>query len=146
MGRAQDLTPLDRGMIVGARKMGHSISQVATALGFSRATVARVYQKYVNSGQTSAARKNCGRPQLMQEQDRQRLTEMVTTQRGTLHQITSQFNDGAAQPISQRTVQRTLYSMGFRSRRPTRVIDYCLVLLFILQCCKNYVFFHDITY
>lgn len=65
MGHGQDLSLFDRGQTVGARRMGHSISQVASTLRFLQATVARVYQEYVNSGQTLTARQRCGRPQVL---------------------------------------------------------------------------------
>lgn len=40
--------------------------------------------------------------------------------RKILHEFSLQFNAGTANPISQRIVQYTIYSMGFRCR-PTRV-------------------------
>ncbi|GFU42011.1 hypothetical protein TNCV_4676981 [Trichonephila clavipes] len=39
----------------------------------------------------------------------------------TLAQFTTQLNDGASRTVSKRTVQRSLDSIGFGSRRPTRV-------------------------
>ena len=74
MGHGQDLTDLTQfelGMIVGARKMGRSVSEIATTLGFSRATVARVFQEYEDSEhgqQTSTAHENRGRQQKDKEE------------------------------------------------------------------------------
>ncbi|GBL90080.1 hypothetical protein AVEN_37351-1 [Araneus ventricosus] len=42
----QDLSDFERGVIVGAREMGHSISEVAMKFGFSRTTISRVYREY----------------------------------------------------------------------------------------------------
>ncbi|GFX18022.1 hypothetical protein TNCV_1577011 [Trichonephila clavipes] len=45
MGKLPDLDAFDRRHIVGARCMGHSISEMVRQLEFSRSTVSRVYQK-----------------------------------------------------------------------------------------------------
>ncbi|GBM73170.1 hypothetical protein AVEN_30055-1 [Araneus ventricosus] len=42
----QDLSDFERGVIVGAREMGYSISGVAMKFGFSRTTISRVYSEY----------------------------------------------------------------------------------------------------
>ncbi|GBO40004.1 hypothetical protein AVEN_103972-1 [Araneus ventricosus] len=57
----QDLSVFERGVIVGAREMGHSISEVAMKFGFSRTTISRVYHEYRVSGKTSNFSHRCGR-------------------------------------------------------------------------------------
>ncbi|GFV42133.1 HTH_Tnp_Tc3_2 domain-containing protein [Trichonephila clavipes] len=52
-----DLDAFDSGQIAGAPRMRHSISEIFRQLGFSRSTVSRVYQEYIDSGQ-----KACRRP------------------------------------------------------------------------------------
>ncbi|GFT81535.1 uncharacterized protein TNCV_3673821 [Trichonephila clavipes] len=42
----QDLREFERGVIVGAREMGHNITEVAMECGFSRTTISRVYHEY----------------------------------------------------------------------------------------------------
>ncbi|GFU44450.1 HTH_Tnp_Tc3_2 domain-containing protein [Trichonephila clavipes] len=39
MGKPPDLDTFDRGQIVGARRMVHSVSEIVRQLGFSRSTV-----------------------------------------------------------------------------------------------------------
>ncbi|GBO24320.1 hypothetical protein AVEN_224862-1 [Araneus ventricosus] len=46
MAGYQDLSDFERGVIIGAREMGHSISDVAMKFGFSRTTISRVYREY----------------------------------------------------------------------------------------------------
>ncbi|GBN83192.1 hypothetical protein AVEN_112632-1 [Araneus ventricosus] len=53
MAGYQDLSDFERGVIMGAREMGHSISEVAMKFGFSRTTISRVYREYRVSGETS---------------------------------------------------------------------------------------------
>ncbi|GBN00652.1 hypothetical protein AVEN_187368-1 [Araneus ventricosus] len=63
----QDLSEFERGVIVGAREVGHSISEVAMKFGFSRTTISRVYRQYRVSGKTSNLRHRCGRKKFVQE-------------------------------------------------------------------------------
>ncbi len=44
MGKKVDLSDFERGMVVGARRSGLSISKTADLLGFSRTTISRVYR------------------------------------------------------------------------------------------------------
>ncbi len=45
MGKKGDLSDFERGMVVGARWAGLSISKTADLLGFSRTTISRVYSR-----------------------------------------------------------------------------------------------------
>ncbi len=44
-GKKGDLSDSERGMVVGARRTGLSISQTADLLGFSHTTISRVYRE-----------------------------------------------------------------------------------------------------
>ncbi|GBL73879.1 hypothetical protein AVEN_230825-1 [Araneus ventricosus] len=46
MAGYEDLSDFERGVIIGAREMGHSISEVAMKFGFSRTIISRVYREY----------------------------------------------------------------------------------------------------
>ncbi|GFX91052.1 uncharacterized protein TNCV_5106821 [Trichonephila clavipes] len=48
----QDLREFERGIIIGAREMGHSISEIAMKFRFSRMTISQVYREYRESGKT----------------------------------------------------------------------------------------------
>ncbi len=45
MGKKGDLSDFERGMVVGARRAGLSISETADLLGFSHTTISRVYRE-----------------------------------------------------------------------------------------------------
>ncbi|GFU82398.1 HTH_Tnp_Tc3_2 domain-containing protein [Trichonephila clavipes] len=42
--------------------------------------------------------------------------------RATLSQIAADYNAGPSKSLTARTVQRNIIDMGFRNRRPTRVV------------------------
>ncbi|GFX58908.1 HTH_Tnp_Tc3_2 domain-containing protein [Trichonephila clavipes] len=122
MGKLPDFDAFDRGQIVAARRMGHSISEIVRQLGLSRSTVSRVYQEYTDGGQKTSDRANCKGQLALTERGEGRLRRIVRSQRSqTLAQITTQLNDGANRTVSKRTVKRSLHRICFRSRRPTRV-------------------------
>ncbi|GBM80778.1 hypothetical protein AVEN_173500-1 [Araneus ventricosus] len=117
MAGYQDLSEFECVVIVGAREMGHSISEGAMKFGFSR-----VYREYRESGKTSNLRPRCCRKKIMQEREQRRLTRIIKrNKRATLTQIAADFNAGPSTSVRVRTIQRNIISMGFRSRRPTRV-------------------------
>ncbi|GBM36930.1 hypothetical protein AVEN_5838-1 [Araneus ventricosus] len=94
MAGYQDLSKFTRGVIVGAREMGHSISEVAMKFGFSRTTISRMYREYRESGKTSNLRHGCGRKKIIQERDQRRLTIIIKRdRRATLPQIAADFNE-----------------------------------------------------
>ncbi|GFY11139.1 HTH_Tnp_Tc3_2 domain-containing protein [Trichonephila clavipes] len=122
MAGYQDLSEYERDVIVGAREMGHSISEVAMKFGFSRMIISRVYREYRECGKTSNLRHRCGRKKIMKERDQRRPTRIIKRdRRATLPQIASDFNAGPSTSVSVRTIQRNIIDMGFRSRSPTRV-------------------------
>ncbi|GBM10634.1 hypothetical protein AVEN_7911-1 [Araneus ventricosus] len=69
MADYQDLSDFERGVIIGARAMGHRISDVAIKFGFSRTIISQVYREYRISGKTSNFRHRCGRKKTLKELD-----------------------------------------------------------------------------
>ncbi|GFX68746.1 transposable element Tcb2 transposase [Trichonephila clavipes] len=95
----------ERGVKAGAREIGHSISEIAMKLGFSRTAISRVYREYQESSKTSNLRHLCGRKN-MQERDQRRLTRIIKRGRhATLPQIVTNFNADPTS-VTMRTIQR----------------------------------------
>lgn len=117
MGKTCDLSSFDRGMIVGARRAGSSVSVTAKLLGFSRTTVSRVYTEWCQKQKTSSERQLCGRKCLVDEKGQQRISRMVESDRkASVTQITTLYNCGEQKTISERTARRTLRRMGYRKK------------------------------
>ncbi|XP_071025038.1 acidic leucine-rich nuclear phosphoprotein 32 family member B-like isoform X3 [Oncorhynchus clarkii lewisi] len=118
MGKKSDLRDFERGMIVGSRRAGSSISQTAALLGFSRTAVSVVYREWRDKQKTSSQRQSSGRKQLVDKRGRRRLERIVqTNRRATVRQITAQYNSGVQNGISELTTRRSLSRMGYSSKR-----------------------------
>ncbi len=122
MGKKGDLSDFERGMVVGDRRAGLSISKTAGLLGFSPATISRVYKEWSKKEKISSERQLCGRKCLVDVRRPRRMDRLVRDDRkATVTQITTRYNQGMQNTISERTTHRTLKQMDYSSGRPHRV-------------------------
>ncbi|GBN29442.1 hypothetical protein AVEN_81884-1 [Araneus ventricosus] len=118
MQKRSDLSDVQKGMIIGFRVKGGSISEKANLVNCSRAAVVKVYRAWQYGTIQNQRRGTCGAPRAIDDRGERRLRRCVrANRRATVEQLTAQMNQGATKSVSSTTVQRTLLRMGLRSRR-----------------------------
>ncbi len=119
MGKKRDLSDFERGMVVDARRAGLSISKTADLLGFSYTTISRVNREWSEKEKISSEQQLCGRKCLVDVRGQRRIGRLVRDDRkATVTQITTRYNQGMQDTISEPTTHRTLKQMSYSSRRP----------------------------
>ncbi len=104
------------------RRAGLSISKTAGLLGFSCTTISRNYREWSEKEKISSERQLCGRKCRVDVRAQRRMERLVRDYRKpTVTKITTRYNQGIHNTISEHTTCRTLKQMGFSSRRPQRV-------------------------
>ncbi len=103
MGKKGDLSDFERGMVVGARWAGLSISKTADLLGLSRTDISRLYREWSERVPVSSSCVD-ENALLMSEENGQ-----------TGWRMTRGYNQGMRNTISERTTLLTLKQMGYSS-------------------------------
>ncbi len=89
---------------------------------FSHTAISRVYREWSEKYKISSERQLCGRKCLVDVRGQRRMGRLVRDDRkATVTQMTTRYNQGMKNTISERTTRRTLKQMGYSSRRPHRV-------------------------
>lgn len=111
MEETSDPSDFERGMIVGARRCGVSVSETVKLLGFSRAVVCRVYKEWCAKQKTSSERKLCERKHIVNE----KLIDSIIQENrmATSAEITAVYNSICETNVPEYTIRRTMKRMGY---------------------------------
>ncbi|GBO28601.1 hypothetical protein AVEN_204886-1 [Araneus ventricosus] len=117
MQKRSDLSDVQKGMIIGFRAKGGSISETPNFVNCSRAAVVKVYRAWHYGTIQNQRRGTCGAPRAIEDRGERRLRRCFrANRRATVGQLAAQMNQGATKSVSSTTVQRTLLRMDLRSR------------------------------
>ncbi len=104
MGKKGDLSDFERGMVVGARRAGLSISKTADLMGFPHTTISRVHSECSEKEKISSEWQLCGRKCFVDVRGQRRMDRLVRDDRkATVTQITSRYNQDMQNTIFERT-------------------------------------------
>ena len=108
--------------VVGARRAALSMSETADLLGFSSTTISSVDRELSEKEKISSERQLCVRKCLVDLRCQRKMVRLAPDDRkATVTQITTRYNQGMQNTISERTTRGTLKKkMGCSSRRPHR--------------------------
>ncbi len=90
---------------------------------FSHTAISRVYREWSEKYKISSERQLCGWKCLVDVRGQRRMGRLFRDDRkATVTQITTRYNQGMQNTISERTTRLNLKQMGYSSRRPHRVL------------------------
>ncbi|UYV66798.1 Transposase [Cordylochernes scorpioides] len=108
-----------RGMVIGLKRAGWSIRQIAADTHLGASTVHRLWRRWLEQGNVAIYR-NVGATRVTSGVDRRILRQAVAAPQATCTAILQHVQDTLDHSISTRTISRRLVANGLHSCRPLR--------------------------
>lgn len=116
MNARRELSDVERGMIVGAYRFGHSIREISAKFQISRSTVGDVVVKWKREN-VIERQPRPGKPKKLTDRDRRSLRRVVTSNRkSSLQKVSQEFRLASGSDVSDHTIRRELHALGFHGR------------------------------
>lgn len=120
MVKNRELSDFERGKVIALYEDGCSERAISQKTGFGKTTVHNIITKYKKTGAITVASRS-GRPKILTERDKRHLkTIIVQNRREPMTKIRENFNISTGNEVSERTVRRALYELGYHSRTALR--------------------------
>lgn len=115
MVKTRELTDFERGKVIGYYEAGDSERAISKKTGYGKTTVHNIIVKYRKTGAVTVASRS-GRPKKLTERDKRHLKTVINkNRREPEEKIREIYTESSGNDVSRRTIQRTLYSMGYNS-------------------------------
>lgn len=116
MPRERELTPFERGQVIGMCKAGKNRLTISNVLKIPKSTVRDTINRYAIS-QNGTSEKRSGRPRALNDNDQQQLRNILKeNNRLTLAETQQKFQDSQNKIVSEKTIRKNLHQLGLHSR------------------------------
>jgi len=115
MVKKKEMTDFERGKIIGFYEAGDSERTISKKTGYGKTTIHNIKEKYCKIGAVSVASRS-GHPKKLTERDKRHLKAIITkNRREPIEKIIEIFTESTGKKVCRRTMQETLYEMGYNS-------------------------------
>ena len=113
MARGREMSENDRNHAVRMSSSGKSIRQIEKILNLPKSTIADCLKNYRERGNVTVLPRT-GRPQVMDKRDNRTLRRIIkSNRRGTVEQITNEYNINIKKKTSRSTCLRQIHRLGY---------------------------------
>ncbi|GBC22304.1 IS630 family transposase [Rhizophagus irregularis DAOM 181602=DAOM 197198] len=115
MVKKRELTDFERGKVIGFYEAGDSERAISNKTGYGKTTIHNIIAKYRETGAVTVAPRS-GCPKKLTERDKRHLKAIINkNRREPEEKIRKIFMESTGNDVGRRTIQRTLYGMGYNS-------------------------------
>ena len=115
MVKKKELSDFECGKVIALYEDGNSERAISQKTGYGKTTIHYIIAKYNKTDTTTIAPRS-GRPKILSERDKRHLKIILTqNRRDPLAKIHQNFNESTGNEVSERTIRRTIYDLGYHS-------------------------------